>query len=210
MMGGKGDTTFRAPLTQTLSLRGDNPAPPDTLWQRVIYYDFHANGSNPEFEKGLLLRQPGESRTWSETRTRYDIRPRTRIISDCDSIGKPMQGHQRELQLRRGKMVHRWKPLGRVTYNYAGGGHDCRTPYPGQRPAFENMVFRDSLPFVRRKDLGANTYQFKRFGARAGRPAFMPLDGRGFGNEGITDMQEFRTTIPSAWKSIPSSSTPRA
>ena len=187
MMGGKGDTTFRAPLTQTLSLRGDNPAPPETLWQRAIFYDFRANGSNPEFEKGACC-------FWSETVVNGMVKTNELKYTTVDaqyfgreSIGKPIRGSNVKYNCGVDKWFTKWTAGWFFTYNYAGGGSDCSTtPTPGNDRAFENIVIYDSLPFVQRKDLGANSYQFKRFG-NPNKAGFTPLDGKGFGDEGKTD-----------------------
>lgn len=184
MMGGKGDTTFRAPLNQTLSLRGDNPAPPETLWQRVIYYDYHADRSNPEFERGLFG-------PVVKNMVRTDALTYTPVDADwfgLPSIGKPMRGTNVTFNCGVDLWFTRWQPGFRLTYNYAGGPADCSTTFtPGSDTAFKNIVFRDSIPFIQRKDLGANTYQFSRFGA-ASVAGFVPLDGRGFGHEGKRDL----------------------
>jgi fibro-slime domain-containing protein len=184
MMGGKGDTTFRAPLTQTLSLRGDNPAPPAILWQRVIYYDFRTNGSNPEFERGL-------SGPVIKNMVRTDALNQTTENADwfgLPTIGKPMRGTNVTFNCGVDKWFTPWKSGWNFTYNYAGGPSDCSTTStPGNDRAFENIVFKDSLPFVQRKDLGANSYQFKRSGALHAAD-FVPLDGKGFGHEGKKDL----------------------
>jgi len=104
-----------------------------------------------------------------------------------DSIGKPMLGTNPMYNCNVDKWFREWQPGWEYWFNYAGGGSDC-TPVntPGSDSAFKNVVIKDSLPFVRRTDLGVNAYQFKRFGA-ANEPAFVPLDGRGLGDEGATD-----------------------
>ena len=101
MMGGKGDTTFRAPLNQTLSLRGDNPAPPETLWQHVIYYDYHSNGSNPDFQRGVA--------GWiSKNMVKADQLTQTPVDAEWFGLRDHRQaqaGHRREVQLRSGILV---------------------------------------------------------------------------------------------------------
>ncbi|MDB5105451.1 MAG: hypothetical protein JWP91_3140 [Fibrobacteres bacterium] len=186
IMGGKGDTTFRSPLTQTLSMRGDNPAPPETLWQRVIFYDFHSDRSNPDFDRGgpdffENKVSPGMVKT-------KGLRYTTENASffGLDSIGKPMLGPSPDFNCGIDRWFTEWKPGWFGTYAYAGGGGDCTESNPGHDQTYRNVVIRDSLPFIQRKDLGANAYQFKRFGTDE-EAAFTPLDGRGLGNEGATD-----------------------
>jgi fibro-slime domain-containing protein len=186
LMGGKGDTTFRSPLTQTLSMRGDNPAPPEILWQRAIFYDFHSNGSNPEFEKGPCCFWGG---TVTAEMVKTDELKYTTEDADyfgLESIGKPMRGPNVKYNCGVDKWFTKWQPGWRGTYNYAGGSADCKVTDPGHDTAFKNVVIYDSLKFVQRKDLGANSYQFKKFGVFE-EAAFMPLDGKGFGSEGKTD-----------------------
>jgi len=182
MLGGKGDTAFRAPLNQTLSLLGDTPEPPASIWQRVLLYDFHSDGSNPEFEryegwerfdvKSGMVRQKG---------LRYETA--NAGYFGLDSIGKPVLGPAPMFNCGVDKWFTPWKPGWFRTYAYAGGGSDCRESPSGTDRAFHNVVIKDSLQFVLRKDLGANVYQFKRMlGDHL--PGFMPLDGRGLGAEG--------------------------
>ncbi len=52
------DTVARVPLDQLISLLGNATAPPATIKFPVVYYDYHADGSNPEFNSnsnGLLV-----------------------------------------------------------------------------------------------------------------------------------------------------------
>jgi fibro-slime domain-containing protein len=49
-IGNSSDTLFRAPLNQEISTRGTAAAPPDSVWLPVIYYDYRADGTNPEFQ----------------------------------------------------------------------------------------------------------------------------------------------------------------
>ncbi len=52
------DTSFRAPLDNVLSTRGTPVKPPDTVYIPVIYYDYHTDGSNPEFQGTWLPGRP--------------------------------------------------------------------------------------------------------------------------------------------------------
>lgn len=186
IMGGKGDTTFRSPLNQTLSLRGDNPAPPDTLWQRVILYDFHADGSNPDFNRGPPDFAGGQVTPGMVKLKGLRYTTENASFFGLDSIGKPMMGTNPKYNCGIDKWFTAWTPGWFGTYDYAGGKADCNVRNPGNDRVFFNIMFKDSLPFVRRKDLGANAYQYKRFGTKDV-PAFVPLDGRGLGDEGIRD-----------------------
>ena len=186
IMGGKGDTTFRSPLNQTISMRGDNPAPPDTLWQHVIYYDFHSDGSNPDFDRGACCFWGGTVTPDMVQRKGLSYTKTDAKFFGLDSIGKPKMGTNPRYNCGIDKWFTAWTPGWFGTYDYTGGQADCTVRNPGNDLAFQNAVIYDSLPFIQRKDLGANAYQFKRFGA-ADIAAFVPLDGRGLGNEGAVD-----------------------
>jgi fibro-slime domain-containing protein len=179
-LGGKGDTAFRAPLQQTLSLRENNAAPPDSLWIPVIYYDFHANGSNPDFERnsGMEKVVPGMVRSKG---LRYETA--NADYFGMDSIGKPVNAAP-YFSCGVPKWFTAWKPGWFKTYAYAAGPADCAESGAATDTVFSNRVVKDSLAFKRRPDLGANAYQFVRSGP-SGSSAFMPVDGRGFGNGGF-------------------------
>ncbi len=182
MLGGKGDTAFRAPLNQTLSLLGDTPEPPATIWQRVLLYDFHSDGSNPEFER-MNRWDPLGVRTGMVKAKGLRYEKKNAGYFGLDSIGKPVIGASPKHNCGVDKWFTPWEPGWFKTYAYAGGGGDCRESPSATDRAFHNMVYKDSLQFVLRKDLGANVYQFKRLlGEHI--PGFMPLDGKGFGAEG--------------------------
>lgn len=188
ILGGPSDTAYRAPLSRTLSLRGEAGPAPDTSWERVLFYDFHADKSNPEFERKpdwgpKLGIHPGMVRSQG---LRY-------VTEDAswfgrDSIGKPRLGTP-AYNCGLDRWFTPWRPGWRFTYAYAGGPADCATTPTATDRAFHNAVFRDSLPFLRRPDLGANAYQFRRFSEpMEPHPGFTPLDGRGFGSEGRVDL----------------------
>jgi fibro-slime domain-containing protein len=187
IMGGKGDSTFHAPLNQTLSLRGDNPAPPESLWQRVIFYDFHSDRSNPEFDKGPCCFFGGFVHPGMVQIQGMAHESANAAYFGLDSIGKPIRGANPNYNCGVEKWFRAWQPGWFKTYAYAGGGTDCsETDTPGSDTAFKNVVIKDSLLFLRRSDLGVNAYEFKRL-PTGSTTAFSPLDGRGFGNEGGTD-----------------------
>ncbi|HLP40280.1 MAG TPA: PA14 domain-containing protein, partial [Fibrobacteria bacterium] len=161
IFGGRGDTAFRAPLSQTLSLLGDNPAPPETLWQPVIFYDYRADGTNPEFERGNSF---APFQPFSDMVKQKGLRYTKTNAAwfGLDSIGKPMRGTSPRYNCG----VERWFQSNagyNRTYKYAGGPADCTESPSSAASNFENIVIRDSIPFIRQADLGANAYQFKRF-----------------------------------------------
>lgn len=186
MVGGKGDSVFRSPVNQTLSLRGDDLAPPESLWQKVIYYDFHADGSNPDFERGSdFMRGVVEKGLVRTKGLKY-----TRENADyfgLDSMGKPYRSGTAKWTCGVENWFTAWKPGWKKTYEYKRGSGDCEESDADNDTAFKNVVIKDSLLFVRRSDLGVNAYEFKRFLASGDYMAFSPLDRRGFGHEGKRD-----------------------
>jgi fibro-slime domain-containing protein len=135
----------------------------DTMWVKVTFYDFHADGSNPEFNpdhnsgvyKGM-------------------------VTDTLTTESKPAVGSK----IFFSKFINKWfKPFTPGDYNipvYTGptGEYD-RTVKVAYDTAFKNVVITDSLPFLHTTD---SVYQFERSGAN-GTPEFFWIDKRGFGNE---------------------------
>lgn len=135
----------------------------DTLWVKVTFYDFHADGSNPEFNpehdggvyKGM-------------------------VMDTLNSERKPVVGSK----IFFNKFIHKWfKPWTPGDYNtpvYTGrSGEFDSSVKVGYDTAFKNVVIIDSLPFLHTKD---SVYQFERSGAN-GTTEFFWIDGKGFKNE---------------------------
>ncbi len=183
--GGIGDSSAHAPMRRILHTRGDAAAPPDTMWQHVIYYDYHADLSNPEFERPddaflpFVRSYPGMVQAKG---LRYE--KQNADWFGMDNIGKPRLANAK-YNCGVDKWFTPWKPGWFRTYAYTAGPNDCReTPVPYDT-AFVNRVFKDSLPLQLRKDLGANVYQFSRTYWPGN--GFFPLNNRGFGNESHWD-----------------------
>ena len=186
--GGKGDSSARAPLHRILHTRADAYAPPDSLWQHVIYYDFHANLSNPEFERADDTFLPFlRSYTGMVQAKGLRYEKQNADWFGLDDIGKPRLANPK-YNCGVDKWFTPWKPGWFRTYAYAAGPGDCREKPVAHDTAFINRVIKDSLPFRLRKDLGTNVYQFSHV---APDPAFytvngfFPLNRRGFGGEGV-------------------------
>lgn len=183
ILGGIGDTSFRSAQQQILNLRGDNLAPPESLWQRVIFYDMHSDRSHPEFERGdpdfgagLATRNMVRTKGLQYTTENADF-------FGMDSIGKPMRGTTPKWNCGVTRWFTPWRPGWFRTYAYAGGQTDCAETAVGHDTAFKNLVIKDSILFRRRDDLGANAYEFKDSSTSSIGMDFDPLGGRGFGNE---------------------------
>jgi fibro-slime domain-containing protein len=135
----------------------------DTMWVKVTFYDFHADGSNPEFNpdhnggvyKGM-------------------------VMDTLNSERKPVVGSK----IFFNKFIDKWfKPWISGDYIiplYTGpSGEFDHTVKVAYDTAFKNVVISDSLPFLHTKD---SVYQFERSGAN-GTPEFFWIDKKGFGNE---------------------------
>lgn len=144
---------------------------PDILWVPVTYYDFHSNGSNPEFEiphKGGL---------------HYKM-----IQNTLDADGKPQLGDSAYINQYIKYWFRPWKDSipndpkraqGDFTIpiytKLSGGEFDAQIRYDGianvnYDTAFKNIVIKDSLPF---KHVGGGKYEYKN-------DEFFPLDNKGF------------------------------
>lgn len=136
---------------------------PDTLKIPVTFYDFHADGSNPEFEpehngglhKGM-------------------------IEDTLDANRKPVVGKKPFFNHYIHKWFVPWTPGDFTIPVYTNregkfGGIDT-VDYD---TAFKNIVLNDHLPFIH---LGDGLYRFERSGSNQ-TSEFFWLDGKGFGNE---------------------------
>lgn len=159
---------------------------PDTLWVPVTFYDFHSDGSNPEFE----CDHQGDLHTNMVART-------------LGSDSKPVKGSTPYLNHYIKYWYRDWNSSqgGKGDYTIpdyrklSGGTYDARIRYEGDisvnyDTAFKNIVIKDSLPFLHQGD---GVYQFKD-------DAFFPLDNRGFGREG--EYHNFSFTMELHWEFV--------
>ena len=156
----------------------------DTLWIPAIFYDFHPSLSNPNFQ--------GVDNIGTEVLQGM-------VQDSLDADRKPVLRENKEANDR----ISEWfrpsgadgsDPKANFVRDQQGewtwtnlvprpGGTEGEFVSPSHNPDYEmaNVVIYDSLPFVRRDDLGEGIYQFSRTGA--GEPQFFWIDNRGFGNE---------------------------
>ena len=203
------DTVFRVPLQQKISLKAPNGIPIDTLWARAIFYDYRSNKSNPEFESPPW----GIGGSKAHTGMVLDDRlRRTKVNADyfrLDSIGKPI-GTSDLSKVFFSCAVDRWfdpwvagsAVNAIVPRDNPGVANDCTPVVAANDMLFQNVVIKDSLPFIRQSDLGTNTYQFQRVGGPDD-SGFFWIDDRGFQKEGrprnysyCMEMHAKFTTIP--------------
>lgn len=137
---------------------------PDTLWIKVTFYDFHADGSNPDFEP--------ES-------------PRIGVVKGmvADTLSsdrKPIPGPTINYSSYINKWFRPWSPGDFEIPVYSGpDGKNMTLTTVEYDTAFKNIVIEDSLPFIH---TGDGMYTFERSGSN-GTSDFFWLDGKGFGDE---------------------------
>ncbi|MBD3316470.1 MAG: fibro-slime domain-containing protein, partial [Chitinivibrionales bacterium] len=150
---------------------------PDTLWIPVTFYDFHSDGSNPEFEA-----------------ERFNGGVKTNMVADeLGADGKPTVGSSPHLNQYIKYWFRPWTEAAQGDYtipdyevlNPDDPHNKANIQYNGPETvsydtAFKNTVIRDSLPF---RHVGRGVYEFSRTG-RGSEEEFFWIDGRGFGNEG--------------------------
>jgi fibro-slime domain-containing protein len=139
------------------------PTYPDTLFVPVTFYDFHSDGSNPEFEKS-----PGISAGVH----------RGMVDSLLDADRKPKLGPIPYWNCCVAKWFRPWAPGDFTIPNYTsppdtGCGNPASTV--DYDTAFKNMVIQDTLK-LRLVSRATGTYG-------GNYASFFPLDGEGFGNE---------------------------
>lgn len=184
--GTPSDTSYRLPLTQSVSLKGAAVTPPNKLYMRVIYHDFRSNRSHPEFnpaayDDGVKLDMVQHRLT--------DFTARDADWFDRSTIPKPT----RYLSSNNyGCGVNKWFKewtYDNWDYEYSNPA-DCRkTQWAGSGDTYRHAVIYDSLEFTLDLNEGPSTYVFSRMGnydtgdpqtSWRGDPSeFFPLDWRG-------------------------------
>ncbi len=130
---------------------------PETIWIPVTFYDFHADGSNPEFNtdrgSGLF----------------------TGMVSETlDAENKPVLGESPFYNHYIHKWYRPWEPGDYTAPHYSEEtGEYVETVMLDHDTSFKNIVIHDSLPFTHMGD-GMYRYEDRNF---------FPLDRRGFGIE---------------------------
>ncbi len=168
--------------------RSSSQSFPDTLWVPVIFYDYHSDCSNPEFEVPCKGYPPNGNVIWVGM-VLYDQVGWDTLNADhfqLDSIPKPIYDPDRiGYQTRLGYWYRPWEQGGGKEdhtiplYAVEEIGYYDEIVYRGDSTvdhdtAFKDVVIHDSLPFIHS---GGGVYEFED-------DNFFPLDGRGFGTEG--------------------------
>ena len=155
---------------------------PDTLKIPVTFYDFHSNGSNPEFEK-------------------TPVAPPVHlgmVANTLDSLRKPILGPNPYWDCQIAKWFRPWTPGDFTIPNYTNPvTFTCSNPVStvNYDTAFKNIVIQDTLPFLL-VNRTTGTYQF--YSAN-----FFPLDNRGFGLEGRQHNYSFSMELHTDFRKAP-------
>ncbi|MDB5104405.1 MAG: psiC [Fibrobacteres bacterium] len=203
------DTLFRSPLQQRISMKGSVTAPPDTMWSKVIFYDYHSDKSNPEFESppwGVGGASPHLNMVKSGT-MRYTATDAG--FFGLDSIGKPVRTAVPDSAFY-SCGVDRWfdpwvanSPVNHIVpRNTPDVENDCVPVATANDTLFKNVRIYDSLPFIHRTDMGSNAYAFTRTGG-ASDSGFFWIDGKGFGKEGKDRNYSFCMEMHSTFELLP-------
>ncbi|MDR2591416.1 MAG: fibro-slime domain-containing protein [Chitinispirillales bacterium] len=181
------ETRAVAMLTGTVCGSVDGQLP-DTLWIPVTFYDYHSDRSNPEFEQphtSEIKRGMVDSTLDSENKPRLGRNPMRNYgiahwFRDWNTYmdGPYSKGKNRAPLYNpapgiRQSFNNEWSSTVMLVEQNADVGHDT---------SFKNIVIKDSLPF-RLTNSTTGMYQF----ARRGNNGFFWIDGRGFGNEWVSE-----------------------
>lgn len=151
---------------------------PDTLWAKVIFYDFHADGTNPNFEACGGGRRPGMIQDTLDSQRRPILRNNSDCNDRLDEWFRPSGSAGSTFGYDIEKKVWGWTNL--VSYKNRIGewvGSQFDSTYD-----MANIVIFDSLPLTI-FDATTGTYEFVRNKNFNDHQQFFWLDGRGFGEE---------------------------
>jgi fibro-slime domain-containing protein len=141
---------------------------PPTIRVPVTFYDFHADGSNPDFEPGL--NSCGSTGCLTGTGLHLN-----EVQTTLDAQRKPIPGTSPYFSQRVTKWFRPWQAGDFTVPVYSAAGTYLRESTSTTDTAYKNVVIPDSLTFTLVPG-SAGVY-------RLSNNAFFRLDGRGFGNE---------------------------
>jgi fibro-slime domain-containing protein len=169
---------------------------PDTIWVKVIYYDFKANGTNPNFE----FCSPGVKRgeilnnldAWRKPVFKANLACNDRV-GEWFRVSGQTGPDTPATQFVFDPISKEWKWTGLI--NYAPGGvvrpNEWVGPHHNDNYAMTDIVMFDSLP-LKVIDTVIGMYQYNN-------QSFFPITGKGYGNEGKKDcngtLQNFAYTM---------------
>jgi hypothetical protein len=141
---------------------------PQTIRVPVTFYDFHANGSNPDFEPGLYTCGSIGCITGN------GVHP-NEVATTLNAQRKPILGTSPYFSQRVAKWFVPWQAGDFSVPVYSNAGAYLRENTLTTDTAYKNVVIQDTLVFNLVAG-SAGVYQLNN-------QTFFALDGRGFGNE---------------------------
>lgn len=146
----------------------------DTLWVPVVYYDFRANGTNPNFNMELNINWVVTGMIKNTLSSDYKPLFKENLCAN-DRVEEWFRPSGAGSEAVFDVKTNRWSGL--VNYN----SNPSEWVGKNFKPSYDlaNIVFFDSLPLVKVSGGGfpEGTYQYTNHD-------FFPIDGKGFGNEG--------------------------
>jgi fibro-slime domain-containing protein len=169
---------------------------PDTVWVKTIYYDFHANGSNPNFEACSPGLKKGEIQNyldaWRKPVLKNNLACNDRI-GEWFRVSGQAGPDTPATQFVYNPANKQWSWTGLVNYAPTGTArpNEWVGPHYNANYAMADVVVYDSLP-LKLIDTVRGMYQYNN-------QAFFPLNNKGFGNETKKDcngnVQNFSYTM---------------
>jgi fibro-slime domain-containing protein len=173
------------------ALGAQNYVLPDTLWVKVIFYDYKADGTNPNFEQSSCGRKTGLVRdTLSPDRKPLKTKGEC-YTSNLNDWFRPSGGGGSFLF---DSTSRQWR------WNEVLQPLDNQKPFelvgPNYLPTdpMANIIMYDSLPFTD-PDSASGTYHFIRSKSSLDHQQFFWLDGRGFGTQPTGSGHNFGFTM---------------
>lgn len=148
---------------------------PDTLWVHVTFYDFKADGTNPNFQAGTCGHKTGMVQDELDILRKPLLRQNRCYNQFIEQWYRPSGAPGAQFIYDDENQTSEWTGL----VNYLGRPDEFVGADFQESDAMANIVIYDSLPFTIR-DSATGTYEFLR---RTENNQFFWLDGRGFGEE---------------------------
>ena len=157
---------------------------PATMYVKVIFYDYHIDGSNPDFESSRFVETGGPIGVVTPGMVQSTLGPDRKPLFKADLVYND-QINNWWRPSDQGASTFSFNPATNQSYwsglvNYNNKPTEWVTPghLPSPTNTMENIVIYDSLLF-NLTDATNGTYQYNS-------QQFFPLDNQGFGDEGVT------------------------
>ncbi len=151
---------------------------PDTLWVKVTFYDFHADGSNPNFEACNCGRKTGMIQDTLSPLRKPLLKENICCNDRINEWFRPSGAPESSFSFDRPSGFWKWTGL----TSYLGRTNEWVGSQFSESYDMSNIVLYDSLPFTI-FDAKTGTYEFVRNMRLNTKEQFFWLDGKGFGEE---------------------------